>query len=82
MTPAETFLTIEAYLWQMERHRRDEVTIAWLTAKLMRAKRLPPLARLLTAKKAKPLQGEELDKRRREFKDMTENIDLEALNGR
>jgi len=79
MTPVETFTTIEASLWREENQQRREVTQAWLTAALGRAKRLPKLERLLV-RKSKRLTGPELAKRQQEFKDMTENFDVSALN--
>jgi hypothetical protein len=33
----------------------------------------------LNPKPAKPLRGKELEKRRREFKEMTANVDIEKL---
>lgn len=73
MTPRETFMAIEAYLWRYEREVKDQIRMAWLNAALVRAKHLPPLARLL-AGKAKPLRGAELQKRRQEFEEMTRNM--------
>jgi hypothetical protein len=48
-------------------------------AMLMRAKRMPALKALLGAKPAKPLHGQEKEKRRNEFKEMTANVDLKKL---
>lgn len=80
LTPLETFQSIEAYLWRAKNRQKEEIRMAWLGAALVRAKKLPKLAQLLT-EKAKPLHGEELAKRRREFAEMTQNIDLGAING-
>lgn len=62
-------MAIEAAVWRDERAQKQGLTLAWATAALSRAKRLPPLARL-TAKPARKLQGRELEERRREFAEM------------
>lgn len=74
MTPAETFMTVEAGLWQERQQRRQRITQAWLTARLGRVKHMPKLSVLLTDKTAKPLSGAELTQRRQEFREMTENL--------
>lgn len=79
MTPAETFMAIEAALWREERQWRQDVTRAWLTAALTRARWLPRLEQLL-ASEPKRLSGEELARRQQEFREMTENLDIETLN--
>lgn len=79
MTPAETFAAIEAYFWRSEIRRKERVSQAWLTAKLIRGKKMPALSALLVDKKARKLSGRELRERRREFKEMTQNIDLSRL---
>jgi len=79
MTPNETWQTIEAYGWRLNQQRREAISMAWLTAALTRAKRLPKLAQLL-AEKAKPLRGAELHRRRREFAEMTAGLDVTRLN--
>lgn len=79
MTPVETFATIEAVLWREEANQRREITQAWLTAALGRAKRLPKLERLLV-KKPKRLTGVELERRKKEFDDMANSLDIEVLN--
>lgn len=79
MTPVETFMTIEATLWREESSQRGRITQAWLTAALGRAKRLPKLERLF-AKKPKRLTGAELERRKKEFDDMTNSLDVGALN--
>lgn len=87
LTPRETYMMLDAYLWREEQRRREyeqrleqELTLAWLIAALTRAKRLPPLRVLLTAAKpAKPLKGKELERRRSEFAEMAANLDLEKI---
>lgn len=78
MTPRETFMVIEAALWRDEAKQRAGVTQAWLTAALSRAKRLPKLDRLIT-KRAKQPDAKELARRKQDFQEMTQNIDLKVL---
>jgi len=80
LTPRETYLAIEAAVWRDERMERHNLSLAWHTAAMTRAKRLPSLKSLVTStKKSKPLKGSELTERRREFTEMTENLDIEKL---
>lgn len=72
-------MTIEAVLWREEANQRREITQAWLTAALGRAKRLPKLERLLV-RKPKRLTGAELERRKKEFDDMANSLDIGALN--
>jgi len=78
-TPRETFMAIDAAIWREEVRQKQNLTLAWQTAALTRAKRLPSLKQLLNTKPAKPLTGVELEKRRQEFRDMTKNLDLSKL---
>lgn len=81
-TPRETCLAIEAAMWRDERRQRQDVALAWRTAALLRAKRLPSLKHLLSSGPARPLAGEELTRRRREFREMRQAASglLEQLN--
>jgi len=72
-------MAIEASIWRDDRRQELDIVQAWSTAMLIRAKHIPSLKQLLNTKPAKPLHGKELEKRRREFKDMTANIDLNKL---
>jgi len=74
MTPVETYLVIKAAAWKFDEEQRDLAWLAWHVAALSRAKRLPALSKLLKAGKAEVLSGEELKKRREEFKQMKERI--------
>lgn len=47
---------------------------------LSRQKRIPALRRLLSAKPARPLKGEELVKRRAEFKSMASKSNIDLIN--
>lgn len=73
-------MAIEASIWREEIQQKRDLVLAWQTAALTRAKRMPSLKQLLNTKPAKPLHGEELEKRRKEFKEMTANLDLSKLN--
>jgi len=82
MTPRETYMAIEAAIWRDEQRQKHDVVLAWRTAALMRAKRMPSLKQLLNTKPARPLRGKELEKRRQEFKEMTAKLDTSKLTGR
>jgi len=79
MTPRETLMTIEASIWRNERRQELDLVQAWSMAKLMRAKRIPPLKALLNTKPAKPLRGKELEKARQEFKELNKNLNLKKI---
>jgi hypothetical protein len=79
MTPREVLMAIEASIWRDERNQQMNIVQAWRIAMMMRAKRIPSLKALLNTKPAKPLHGKELEKRRREFKEMTANVDINKL---
>jgi soluble lytic murein transglycosylase-like protein len=70
MTPRETMMAIEAAIWRDERAQKQALSAAWHTAALARVKRLPALAQLFAAP-ARKLRGRELEKRRREFAEMS-----------
>jgi len=82
LTPRETFAVIDAALWREERQQRRDVALAWHVAALSRTKRLPSLKQLLNTKPAKPLKGKELERRRKEFREATANLDLSKLTKR
>jgi len=69
-TPRETYATMEAAAWRMEREQRRDVWLAWHVAALSRAKRLPALQRLMVGGKAKVLTGEEAEQRREEHEEL------------
>lgn len=74
-------MSIEAALWRDQRRQKLDKVLAWRIAGLMRTKRLPSLKQML-AEPAKPLKGAELERRRREYKEMTAAVDLSALAGK
>ena len=80
LTPVETFAIIEATNWRLEREHRRDAWLAWHIAALSRAKRLPALQRLLGAGKARALEGEELERRRGEHREIMQKIDVDRIN--
>ncbi len=72
-------MAIDAFIWRDEYQQKLNIIQAWRIAMLMRAKRMPALKALLGSKPAKPLHGMEKEKRRREFKEMTKNLDVSKL---
>lgn len=70
MTPCETTQEIKAANWRLEQGQRARAWLAWHTAALSRAKKMPPLARLVNPPEAKALRPEEAEARRREFAEM------------
>jgi hypothetical protein len=60
MTPDETLAFISS---RTDRIKRELVSQAYLTARLMRAKRFPPLEQVLGLRAAQPLEGEALKER-------------------
>ena len=72
-------MAIDASIWREGIQQKWDLTLAWQTAALTRAKRMPSLKQLLNTKPAKPLVGKELEKRRQEFRDMTKNLDVSKL---
>lgn len=79
LTPRDLLLTLEARVWRTERAQQQAVRQAWLTAALVRAKRMPALGRLLNARPARALHGAEAVQRRAEFKDLAGKVDLTAV---
>lgn len=81
LTPAETYAAIEGAIKREELRQRKDLALAWRIAAFTRAKKLPPLKKVLNTAPAKPLRGAERDRRRREFAEMTTNLDLSKLPG-
>lgn len=80
LTPRETYATIEATSWRLEREHRRDAWLAWHIAALSRAKRLPTLQRMIGAGKARALEGEELERRRAEHREIMQKIDVDRIN--
>lgn len=83
MTPRETLEVIEATQWQHEQLWQREATIAWLTARLMRTKKMPTLKNLLTTTKGpKKITKKELDQSRDDFKQAADTLDLSKIKAK
>jgi hypothetical protein len=80
MTPRETVAFVEAAAWRMEQEQRARMGLAWHIAALSRAKKLPPLQRMLGGGRTRKLEGEELEKRRREHEEAIKNWELGIKN--
>lgn len=80
LTPRETYAVIEASSCRLEREHRRDAWLAWHIAALSRAKRLPPLQRLIAPGKARALKGEELERRRAEHREIVQKIDVRKIN--
>jgi hypothetical protein len=66
---------VEADNWRARQEQQRDVALAWRTASLMRAKRLPSLKRLLVASKpARPLRGKELAERRQAHRETVDRM--------
>lgn len=74
MTPRETHLAFQALVERARYEQRRDAWIAWHTAALGQAKRMPPLARLFPAAPAKKLTPEAAEARRREFEELKERM--------
>lgn len=82
MTPVETWMAIEAFIWQDDRRQQHEAIVAWRTAALMRSKRMPSLKSYLSQSSGpdvKPLRGEALAQKQAEFREMSAAVDMEQL---
>jgi len=80
LTPRETYMVLEAATWRLEREHRRDAWLAWHIAALSRAKRLPALQRLIAPGKARALEGDELERRRAEHREIVQKIDVDRIN--
>lgn len=74
MTPAETLMALRAAAQRAEMKQRRLAWLAWHIAALQRTKRLPSLERLLRGHKTVALKGAELERRRREHRELEERM--------
>lgn len=81
-TPREVYAAIDAFSWQVDRENKRDAWLVWHIAALSRAKRLPPLKRLMGGKEkdGKRLTGEKLEQRRKERREIMAKIDMDKLN--
>lgn len=82
MTPRETLMAMEAAAWRADVQHRQDAWLAWHVAMLQRAKRMPPLARLVAPPKARKLEGAELELRRAEYAEMVGAVPENVLHRR
>ena len=68
MTPRETIAALEAAAWRMRQEQSQMLNMAWHTAALTRARKLPALATLLNRMKGPDKTP--LAERRKEFEEM------------
>ncbi len=71
-------MAIEATIWRNQQAQRMGLQLAWLTAALGRAKRMPSLRRILTGP-ARRLHGPELQRRRTEHRRMASQANVAAI---
>lgn len=67
-------MVFDAAVWRQEQDRERDLWLAWHTAALSRAKKLPPLERLLRPRKSKALTAEEKAARKAEFEALKERM--------
>ena len=75
LTPREVEMVMRARWWRQEQVQEMEskrmLATAWHTARLMRARRMPSLNRLLNPPRTRPLSAREAAERQREFDTLT-----------
>jgi hypothetical protein len=78
MTPRETILAFDAAAWRMRQDRANLVSLAWHTAALSHARKLPPLSRLVDKilKPPKTDKPPDLETRRAEFEEMKRRMNV------
>jgi hypothetical protein len=72
-------MVIEAVIWRDERAQKQALMMAWHTAALGRAKRIPGLKQLMVKAFPPTLSQAENEKRRRDYVEMTEGLDVGEL---
>ena len=74
LTPKELCLHFEADAWRQRQQIQRDAWLTWHIAALSRMKKLPPLRQMLQTREAKPLRGEELERRRAEHEDIVKRL--------
>ena len=72
MTPRETIAALDAAAWRIRQGQMQAISMAWHTAALVRARKLPALAMLLNRMKGPDKTP--LAERRKEFEEMKERM--------
>lgn len=72
LTPRETMMTCQAAAWRMEQAHELALSLAWHAEALTRAKRIPPLQRLLARlrRASAPEPDLDLEERAAEFEEL------------
>ena len=79
MTLVELSLYVEGYTQRQKKQMESNTSMAWLIAKLNKAKRLPSLKRLLTfSGKAKILSKEEAEKEKKRHEELAARLAPDA----
>jgi hypothetical protein len=81
LTLRETLAAIEAAAWRAEQQQRRDIALAWHVAAFSRTRRMPSLRSVLARGETQVLQGEDLERRREEHREMMANLDMEKLRG-
>lgn len=74
LTFHEFNLMVKGYNDRMEMENKQLISNAWHTAVFQRQKKLKPLKMLLANRETKVLEGEELERRRAEFEELTKKL--------
>lgn len=82
MTPRETTMAIEAAIWRNELAQKQALAMAWHTAALGRQKRIPGLRQVLVKAFPPKVSRQEAEKRKRDYVEMTEGLDVAELGKR
>lgn len=65
---------LRASIWREQQSRRRDIRLAWYTAALARAKRLPRLAELLAEGENRKLTGDGSERRKQEFRELKQRM--------
>lgn len=74
LTPRETVMACQAAMWRMEQAQEQALSLAWHMAALTRAKRIPPLARLLARLRRASEPEPPIEDRRAEFEELKQRM--------
>ncbi len=80
LTPVETVMSIEAAVWRANHEQRARAWLAWHVAALSRARKLPPLRRLLREPR-RALSEHELAERDREHEAAARRLERDLAAG-
>jgi hypothetical protein len=81
MTPRETIAALDAAAWRIRQEQMQMLSLAWHTAALTHARKLPPLARLLSRLQKPDKKEAPLAERRAEFEEMKKRMGALKVKG-